>query len=562
MGLPMLEVADPNKLHSVTPQCWTEAKSLTSQKSGVVAIEDLGWEDQARLHSSLGKFVHSSLFQNTTLAVIVLNGVWIGIDVQWNHYNLKEDGKLPLDPVATVIENLFCSYFTVELVMRFLAFREKKHCFQDSWFFFDLALVLFMIVETWVLTIVEAIIGGEGDGFLSKFSALRLLRLTRLSRLFKSLPELLTLIKGMINATRAVATVLCFMVLIMYVFSILFTVALGDSDAPELTLEPYWDTGSDPTGVDLFGSIGDSMMTLFTRGVLGDNLAETLEAIKDRGGSKIDCETDGDGVKTCERKGGNTLVMWLFIMFMICSAFLLLNLIVGILCGVIEQTAKEENEARNVNNAKTTLTQVFNEMDESQDGLVTKSEWGKMVRMDSVRNSLVMIGLPENDLDDKLVQVEENVFKDVNSASTLANSSEARSSEAPNYQESPPGAPSDRQVSREGIELEDFVRKILENRADQDASRLDVEVLRSKVDADEKRFSEQLGRIEDTLLAFRNNGVRRPSNAPEMKAHAVSASGELNFGSPCSSRAAWLQKIPTEALFFALERRARPKSVD
>jgi hypothetical protein len=350
------------------------------------------------------------------------------------------------------------------------------------------------------------------------------------------------------------------MVLIMYVFSIVFTVSLGDSAAPELTIEPYWDTGADPTGVDLFGSIGDSMMTLFTRGVLGDNLAETLEAIKNRGGSEIDCEVDGDGVKTCERKGGNVWVMWLFIIFMILSAFLLLNLIVGIVCGVIDQTAKEENEAMKVNNAKTTLTQVFYEMDETQDGIVTKSEWGKMVRNDDVRKSLVSMGLPEDDLDDKLVQVEENIFKDLNMPSNPIDNRDTQC-----HDEQTTSRKTTTSKKGEGLELEHFVKKILENRADQDASRLDVEVLRSKVDADEIEFNKQLQRIEDILVAFRNNGARRtnqPQPLTEIRANEVRATDEFNSCSQLSSRQAWLQKIPTDALFSTLERRARPKCIE
>lgn len=572
MGLPPDELADANKFQGIHPsqpgqilQCWAEqtkddkrTRSFHSNRSGLP--EDLGWEEQARRNSALGKFVHSNNFQNTTLAVIVLNGMWIGIDVEWNHPHLEDNGKSPLDPTATVIENLFCTYFTFELIVRFMAFKEKKHCFEDKWFFFDLALVLFMVIETWILVIVEAIIGGEGGGFLSKFSALRLLRLTRLTRLFKSLPELLTLIKGMINAARAVATVLCFMVLIMYVFSILFTVSIGDSKAPELKIDPYWDTGADPTGVDLFGSIGDSMMTLFTRGVLGDNLAETLEAIKDRGGSEVECSEDDDGVKTCERSGGSVWMMWLFIIFMIISAFCLLNMIVGILCGVIDETAKEESESRNVDDARRTLTQVFTEMDTSQDGLVTKHEWGKMVRNDSVRTSLVKIGLPENEkeLDEKLAQVEENVFPKESELAAQQSSEEIEKS----FTEGSSPDALRRMPSRqeEGIDIESFVQRVLANRDDVDASRLDVEVLRAKVIADERCFSKQLEKIEDALLDFKKkcpSQLHKPQMSATNPNGIRAAGGEPKSGPPSS--AVWLQSIPTEALFSALERRAKLK---
>merc|ERR1719223_941273 len=146
-------------------------------------------------------------------------------------------------------------------------------------------LVLFMVIETWVLAIVALMVGGGTSGILAKFSALRLLRLlrlTRMARLMREVPELLTLVKGMVFATRAVSFILMFLVMCMYVFAIVFTAQLGDPDAPEHKYEtPYYDSDSDPTAQELFASIGSSMMTLFTRGVLGDNLAKTLQAIKD-----------------------------------------------------------------------------------------------------------------------------------------------------------------------------------------------------------------------------------------------------------------------------------------
>ena len=43
-----------------------------------------------------------------------------------------------------MVENLFCVYFTVELAIRFAAFRYKRNCMKDSWFVFDSVLVALM----------------------------------------------------------------------------------------------------------------------------------------------------------------------------------------------------------------------------------------------------------------------------------------------------------------------------------------------------------------------------------------------------------------------------------
>merc|ERR1719424_591746 len=179
-------------------------------------------------NSIFSRIANAEWFQTATLSLIVLNALWIGIDVQWNHPLYKEQrgsDHLPLEPVSTVVENLFCLYFTFELTARFFAYMRKCDCLKDRWFVFDGLLVFCMIFETWIMALVNYIMAAVDGGVLSKFSALRLLRLlrlTRMARLMREVPELLTLVKGMISATKAVSFILMFLVLCMYVFAIIF----------------------------------------------------------------------------------------------------------------------------------------------------------------------------------------------------------------------------------------------------------------------------------------------------------------------------------------------------
>merc|ERR1719401_1350649 len=98
-----------------------------------VSESDLTWND-----STFTTISQSDKFQNLTLGIICVNALWIGGDTEWNHANIPtDDGNLPLEPVSTVIENLFCIYFTVEVVIRFLSYRRKRSCISDAWFVFD-----------------------------------------------------------------------------------------------------------------------------------------------------------------------------------------------------------------------------------------------------------------------------------------------------------------------------------------------------------------------------------------------------------------------------------------
>ena len=103
---------------------------------------------------------------------------------------------------------------------------------KDPWFWFDLLLVIIMVVETWLIPIVDMIIegvAGAGSGMGRSASAfrtvrvLRVLRTARIIRVARYMPELMILIKGLMVAARSVFFTLVLLLLITYVFSIAFT---------------------------------------------------------------------------------------------------------------------------------------------------------------------------------------------------------------------------------------------------------------------------------------------------------------------------------------------------
>lgn len=65
----------------------------------------------------------SAMFENSTLIVIFVNALWIAVDIDYNDSHVLVYSS----PVFVVMENVFCTYFTLELLIRFMAFREKKY---------------------------------------------------------------------------------------------------------------------------------------------------------------------------------------------------------------------------------------------------------------------------------------------------------------------------------------------------------------------------------------------------------------------------------------------------
>merc|ERR1719174_3063140 len=84
------------------------------------------------------------------------------------------------------------------------------------------------------------------------------------------------------------------------------------------------------------------MLTLFVNGTLLDDLTIVLGDILVYGGQ------------------GYT---WVFIVYILLSAFTVLNMLIGVLCEVVTKTAAEEQEAMMIREVQVQLRKVFNEIE-------------------------------------------------------------------------------------------------------------------------------------------------------------------------------------------------------
>eukprot|EP00929_Paragymnodinium_shiwhaense_P074248 TRINITY_DN37986_c0_g2_i1.p1 TRINITY_DN37986_c0_g2~~TRINITY_DN37986_c0_g2_i1.p1 ORF type:complete len:610 (-),score=131.48 TRINITY_DN37986_c0_g2_i1:89-1918(-) len=495
--------------------------------------------------STFARIEAAPLFQNSTLAVICINAVWIFIDVQYNHSRLAdENGRLPLQPLSTFIENAFCLYFTVEVVIRFLAFQSKLRFIFDAWFVFDSILVMFMVIETWVMPVAE-LLAGDGEegtsvlGNLSSFRLLRLLRLTRMARVMRFFPELLTIVKGIVNAVRAVFFIQLFLVLVMYIFAIIFTSQLGQPGGRHA--EPGNEDG-DPTALMMFDSIGSSMMTLFTNGVLGDNLAQTLDAIKD---AKA-CHTylleetcpaycqfvEGECVGGRRLEG--LILMWLFLCFMMISSITLLNMLIGVLCQVVDDTARSELEANQILELQACLSECFQLIDANGNGVISAKEWRMIGESEEMRKSLEKLGIETADVEERLLQMQHTLFGIEDPQ--LEDKMQKEDTIGKSFGIESPTAQS------RGVTFDQFVTKISDLRWDTPTSALDLEMLKRHVQLENKAVNKRLDQIEDKLERvlvgiMSSEGTSSVTTSGPMRS-IVSPSPQASPQSPASQTAA------------------------
>merc|ERR1711971_1023901 len=100
----------------------------------------------------------------------------------------------------------------------------------------------------------------------SPLRLLRLIRIARLSRLLKGMPELVFVLKGLVEGSRSVTVTLLMLVVILYVFAIVFVLISKDSELEQ----------------EYFRSVSSAMYALFIHVVLMDDLATFFAFVEEQ----------------------------------------------------------------------------------------------------------------------------------------------------------------------------------------------------------------------------------------------------------------------------------------
>lgn len=317
--------------------------------------------DKASTYKDTGipsAIVTSHTFETIMLVVIAINTLWIAVDTDFN----TAATLMEAHPIFIVAENIFCTIFTTEIVLRFLAYRRKRSALYDGWFLFDSALVSLMILETWIFVIVLAILGGSaGSGIVENASILRiarmfrLARMARMARLLRFIPELMILIKGMLSAARSVFFTLCLLFILLYLYSIGMTQLTVDTNV----------------GAQYFASMPGSMYTLFISGSLLQNVGEICDAL---------------GAE-------HVLFGGVYISFVILSALMVMNMLTGVLCEVVQAVAAIEKDQMLVTYVKGRMQKVIEKLDENGDNAVSRAEFENMLCQEEAVRALTEVGV-------------------------------------------------------------------------------------------------------------------------------------------------------------------------
>lgn len=236
----------------------------------------------------------SAWFQGFIISIIVVAALTVGAKTYSLPYGI--------DTAINYLDNFITVFFLVELSLRFIACDDKRRFFRDPWNVFDTVIVLGSLVP---ISDTEMIL------------VARLLRVFRVLRLVSIIPDLRYLINALLKAIPKMGYIALLMFIIFYIFA-----AVGSIFFHHVN-ETLW------------GDIAISMLTLFRVATFEDwtdVMYETMEVYP---------------------------FSWIFyIIFIFLTAFVFLNMMVGVVLDVMtRETAQEEHENQE-NHHQALVTQI------------------------------------------------------------------------------------------------------------------------------------------------------------------------------------------------------------
>ena len=171
------------------------------------------------MQSWIIKLVEATWFSRFIIAVIILNAVTLGLETAPEFIG----GVMP---VLLVLDRVFLGIFTVEIVLKLVAYRHRF--FKSGWNIFD-----FLIVAVSYAPFIEGL------------SVLRALRILRVLRLISVVPAFRRVTQAFFAALSGMAAIATIILLFFYIGAVMATKLFGESF-------PEW-----------FGTIGRSLYSLF-----------------------------------------------------------------------------------------------------------------------------------------------------------------------------------------------------------------------------------------------------------------------------------------------------------
>eukprot|EP00930_Biecheleria_cincta_P096316 TRINITY_DN88189_c0_g1_i1.p1 TRINITY_DN88189_c0_g1~~TRINITY_DN88189_c0_g1_i1.p1 ORF type:complete len:614 (-),score=100.91 TRINITY_DN88189_c0_g1_i1:42-1883(-) len=322
----------------------------------------------------------SWVFELVCAIAILTNSIFIGVQVEWT----AQGGKDTL--IFLCIELAYVFWFTLEILLRLLADGVWRFVWASghwSWNWLDI-----FVVTTSILDMALELTGNTDSSGSVSSTNMRILRIMRITRLIRSvriirvvrfIRALRQLVWSIVFTLRSLMWAVLLLVLIIYVFSITFTVAvtgyLSEHPGP-------WTAGS-PGDIlkERFGGLHSSMHTLFraiSGGLTWTDTADALVAV-------------------------DWIWSYLFTFYITFCCFAVLNVMTGVFCHSAIQGSEKDQELvvqsvlQDKEKYMCSLKELFDQIDDDKGGFITIEEFENHFNDEAVRALLQVLHLDAAD---------------------------------------------------------------------------------------------------------------------------------------------------------------------
>jgi voltage-gated sodium channel len=250
----------------------------------------------SKFQKTISWLVSSKHFEKLTFIVILINSILIGYEI--------ESGSTP---TIDTVQRSILLFFVIEIVLRFIGRKSNQEYLSDGWTYFDIIIVGISFVPQGV--------------FGANLSIFRVLRVLRIFRVLRTVQELRLITSVFFKSLKSILYTRLLFGTFLYAYA-----ALGVSLFSQKALGGVavrW-TGNQ-TNLDPYGNISEAMFTLF-RILTGEDWTDLRYNL-------------------LQAAPQSSFVITLFhVSWMVLSAFLLLNLVVGAVINNYDRTMKEFEE--------------------------------------------------------------------------------------------------------------------------------------------------------------------------------------------------------------------------
>eukprot|EP00931_Biecheleriopsis_adriatica_P060636 TRINITY_DN36429_c0_g1_i1.p1 TRINITY_DN36429_c0_g1~~TRINITY_DN36429_c0_g1_i1.p1 ORF type:complete len:633 (+),score=160.07 TRINITY_DN36429_c0_g1_i1:136-2034(+) len=203
----------------------------------------------------VARVLKGEAFSYFIISLVVLNAIVIGVETDY----MAQHGGSERMPGEDLVNNIFGTVFTVEVVAKMLSFGWRQFFIGKDWRWnnFDLLIIIMQWLDVLAHAQHPHAKGGGGMSFLRVLKMLRLARIMRLARVIQFVVELRTMISSISASLKPLCWASVLFGMLIYIVAIIMTQMVNEKRAqdPEAAVSRALDK--------YFDSLGTAIMSLW-----------------------------------------------------------------------------------------------------------------------------------------------------------------------------------------------------------------------------------------------------------------------------------------------------------